>query len=244
MEFKYNNVIVNYFDNKNDAEPIVLLHGWGQNIDVMMPIGKEFLDTNRVVIVDFPGFGASTEPDTAWGVDDFAQMLKALLEFLQIENPILIGHSFGCRVAIKYSLQNSVSKMVFTGAAGIRPKRGIVYYCKVYSYKAMKVVRNLPGIRNIGLSNNYGSEDYRNASEAMKGTFVKIVNEDLTPFLPKVSCPVLLIWGKADEATPLSDGKKMNSLIADSALIELEGTHYAYLENINYFNLIVKEFIK
>ncbi len=242
MNFEFDGINVNYFDNKNDKQPIVLLHGWGQNIDVMMPVADEFLDSNRIVIVDFPGFGLSDEPKGGWDVDKYVEMLESLLTHLEIANPIIIGHSFGCRVAIKYSVKNPVLKMVFTGGAGIRPKRGLSYYLKVYSYKLMKLVKKLPF---VSVDNtNYGSEDYRNASEELKKTFVKIVNEDLTPLLSQIKCPVLLIWGKNDEATPLSDGKKMESLINDSALIELRGSHYAYLENISYFNVIVKEFVK
>ncbi len=244
MEYVYNNIKVNYFDNLNKKQPVVLLHGWGQNIDMMKPIGDELLSTNRVIIIDFPGFGKSEEPLDAWDVSEYTNMLRTLLIKLNVDNPILIGHSFGCRVAIKYSNLYPVKKMIFTGGAGIRPQRGINYYVKVYTYKTIKMVKKLPGLSKVGNSSNYGSEDYRNASDAMKGTFVKVVNEDLKPLLKNISCPVLLIWGKNDEATPLSDGMLMEQLIADSALITLEGTHYAYLENISYFNVIVKEFIK
>lgn len=244
MEFKYKNININYTDNLKEAQPVILLHGWGQNIQMMEPVAKVLLEDKRVIIIDFPGFGKSEEPLEVWDVSEYMLMLRALIENLNIDAPILIGHSFGCRVAIKYSNNYPVEKMVFTGGAGIRPKRGIVYYSKVYSYKFMKMIKKLPIIRNLDVNNNYGSEDYRNASDAMKGTFVRIVNEDLTPMLKNIKCPVLLIWGKDDDATPLQDGELMEKLIPDSALIKLNGTHYAYLENIDYFNIIVKEFVK
>ena len=41
----------------------------------------------------------------------------------------------------------------------------------------------------------------------------EVVNEDMVPYMPKVTMPVLLIWGKNDTATPLSDGQKMESLV-------------------------------
>ncbi len=244
MEYVYKKIKVNYFDNLNKKQPVVLLHGWGQNIDMMKPIGDELLSTNRVIIVDFPGFGKSDEPNEAWDVSEYANMLRSLLVELNVDNPILIGHSFGCRVAIKYSNLYPVKKMVFTGAAGIRPKRGLNYYFKVYTYKTVKVIRKAFKLDKVIKSNNFGSEDYRNASDAMKGTFIKVVNEDLKSYLKNISCSVLLIWGKNDEATPISDAILMENLIVDCALIKLEGSHYAYLENINYFNVIVKEFIK
>lgn len=244
MQYNYKNININYEDVGDFERVVVLLHGWGQNIEMMKPIGKSLEDTHRVIYIDLPGFGESDEPTVGWSVYDYAQMLKEFLIDLRVSNPILIGHSFGCRVSICYNLIADVSKMIFTGAAGIKPKRGIDYYARVYSYKAMKKLKNLPIVKDSVAVKNAGSEDYRNSSEVMKQTLIKTVNEDLTPHLSKIKCPVLMIWGKNDEATPLSDGKKMESLIPDSALIEVEGTHYAYLENINYFNIIVKEFLK
>lgn len=244
MLYKYNNININYEDVGSGENTVVLLHGWGQNIEMMKPVGKELEQTHRVVYIDFPGFGESDEPDCGWSVYEYAQMLKVFLNDISVENPILIGHSFGCRVSICYNLIADVSKMIFTGAAGIKPKRGINYYFKVYTYKILKNIKKLPIINKLEISSNAGSEDYRNSSEIMKKTLIKVVNDDLTSHLNKIKCPVLMIWGKNDEATPLSDGKLMESLIEDSALIEIEGTHYAYLENINYFNIVVKEFLK
>ncbi len=244
MNFKYKGININYFDNNLDKQAVVLLHGWGQNIEMMMPVGEVMLDKYRTIIVDFPGFGKSDEPHESWDVSEYTAMLKSLLDNLCIDNPIIIAHSFGCRVAIKFSVLYNVCKMIFTGAAGIRPKRGASYYVKVYTYKTLKVLKKIPILKPLVDSQNYGSEDYKNASDAMKGTFVKVVNEDLTNHLKRINCPVLLIWGKDDSATPLSDGMLMENLIDDCALIPIDGTHYAYLENINYFNVIVKEFLK
>ncbi|MFV0498691.1 MAG: alpha/beta fold hydrolase [Bacilli bacterium] len=142
-------------------------------------------------------------------------------------NPILIGHSFGCRVAICYNLIADVDKMIFTGAAGIKPKRNLDYYIRLYSYKIFKKIKKLPIICKYNFNIQAGSEDYKNASPIMKKTLVKTVNEDLTKHLDKIKCSVLMIWGKEDEATPLSDGYKMVEKISDSALIEISGTHYA-----------------
>ena len=57
------NVDINYLDyGKEDSEAIVLLHGWGQNIQMMQGIGNHFKETNRIIILDLTGFGNSPEP--------------------------------------------------------------------------------------------------------------------------------------------------------------------------------------
>jgi len=89
---------INYiqYGSGND---IVLLHGWGQNIEMMEPLAKNFKE-NRITILDFPGFGKSEEPLSPLTIYDYIEILRELLTTLKIENPILIGHSFGGRVAI------------------------------------------------------------------------------------------------------------------------------------------------
>lgn len=78
----------------------------------------------------------------------------------------------------------------------------------------------------------------------MRKTFVKVVNLDLTDLLPKIKQPTLLLWGTRDTATPLWMGKKMEELIPDAGLVELEdGTHFAYLEQCGKFCTIVRHFL-
>jgi pimeloyl-ACP methyl ester carboxylesterase len=75
-----------------------------------------------------------------------------------------------------------------------------------------------------------GADDYANAGP-LRGTFVRVVNHDLRELLPSVQAPTLLLWGAADDATPLGDGETMARLIPDARLIAFPGAgHYSYLE--------------
>lgn len=65
----------------------------------------------------------------------------------------------------------------------------------------------------------------------MRATLVRVVNEDLSALIRKLSCPTLLIWGDQDTATPLADAKAMESWIKDAGLVVCEGAgHYSFLE--------------
>ena len=78
----------------------------------------------------------------------------------------------------------------------------------------------------------------------MKKVFVKIVNEDLTPFMGAITQPTLLIWGENDATTPLSDAKIMNKLIKDSGLVVLKGAgHYSFLDRYGDFMAAFKYFL-
>ena len=87
------------------------------------------------------------------------------------------------------------------------------------------------------------SSDYANAGP-MRPTLVKLVNEDLTPELPRVRASTLLIWGDQDDATPVSDGETMERLIPDAGLVVFEGAgHFSYLDQAQRFNVVAGHFL-
>ena len=232
------NIKVNY-KQYGEGEDIVLLHGWGQNIAMMDPLGTNLKENHRITIIDLPGFGLSEEPDTIYGVSDYVELLHELFLELKIEKPILIGHSFGGRLSICYASKYPVSKMVLFGSPCVRH----VYKSKKQSfYKALKKVKILNPIVNI-MKKHMGSADYKNASPKMRDVLVKTVNEDLSEYAKKVNCSTLLIWGENDTAVPVSEARELDDLLQDSALIILPGTHYCYLENLSQVINILNNFL-
>ncbi len=240
--FKYKNIDINYirYGNSN-GQAIVLLHGWGQNIEMMKPVGDSLTD-NDVIIIDLPGHGKSEEPKDIWSLKDFAQMVYELLKSLNIQNPILIGHSFGGKISLLYSSMYQVKKLIVFGSPfKVRKNPNSL------KVKALKKLKTLPGLKNLAevMKKHMGSNDYRNASPMMRNILVKHVNTDITEDVKKITCPTIIIWGTNDAAVPISDAYELESLIKDSAVIPYEGcTHYAYLERLGQTNSIIKSFIK
>ena len=114
---------INYVDyGKNIKGTIVLLHGWGQNIQMMDMLGHPFESEFRIIILDLPGFGESKEPPSFWGVTEYTSFLHDFLTKLKVSNPILIGHSFGGRIAINYASRFKTEKVVLLSAP-FRPKK-------------------------------------------------------------------------------------------------------------------------
>lgn len=237
---KIKNIDINYIQMGNKkGKDVILLHGWGQNIEMMMPLGNN-LDKFHVTILDFPGFGDSSEPDHALTVYDYVEILEELLKELKIENPIVMGHSFGGRIAILYASRNQTEKLVLFGAPCIRENKVSL------KEKILKSLKKLPGMNKLGeyMKKHIGSDDYRNASPIMRETLVNTVNEDLSEYAKRIKAPTLLIWGTNDQAAPIEDAKKLEKLLLDGALIELPGyTHYAYLEALPQVINILNNFL-
>lgn len=232
------NIKVNY-SQYGEGDDIVLLHGWGQNIEMMKPLGDNFSDRYRVTIIDLPGFGLSEEPDYAYTIFDYTDAVHELLSKLKIDKPIMMGHSFGGRIAIVYASRYDVDKLVLFGSPCVRSESKSV---KQNILKAFNKIKFLSPLASFA-KKHIGSEDYRNASPMMREILVKTVNQDLSDCATEIKCPTILIWGENDQAVSVEEAKELEKLIKDSALIVLPGTHYCYLENLNQVVNIIYNFI-
>lgn len=235
---------------EGEGSAVILMHGWGCNCTTLASVEKTAAENHKVYNVDFPGFGQSQEPTEVWGVEEYTQVIEELARIEQIDRPTLLGHSFGGRVGIVYASRNEVSKLILVDAAGVKPRRSLKYYIKVYSYKAMK--RLMPIIfgkegakrRMDAYRAKVGSSDYNGASEMMRRILSKVVNEDLKHLMPKIKAPTLLIWGENDTATPLSDAKTMERLIPEVGLVSFPGCgHYSFLDNPYQFVAVLRSFL-
>ena len=228
MEIKVQNVNINYIQY-GKGKDILLLHGWGQNIEMMKPLGDNFADKYRITILDFPGFGRSEEPKESWDIEKYNSMLEEFVKKVGVKKPIVIGHSFGGRVAIRYSARNPIEKLVLFGSPCIRIEENLSL-----TVKFLKKLKTLPGMNNFGeyMKQYIGSRDYKAASPIMRQTLVDVVNEDLSKYAREIEEPTLLIWGEHDTEAPVNDARELEKIMIDAALIVLPGTHYAYLENL------------
>lgn len=247
MFFDYNGTRV-FYEVSGEGSDLLLLHGWGCTHSIWDSFVQDFSRKHRVFALDFPGFGESAEPPTVWGVYEYEEMLEAFCDALGIVRPSIICHSFGGRVAIVFASRREVSRLMLVDAAGIKPRRSLKYYCRVYSYKLskwflLKVLRNQAAFDKMRAGK--GSSDYAAASPRMKAVLSKTVNQDLRHLLPSVGVPVILFWGTNDTATPLADAQLMSRLLPDAGLITVKGgTHYSFLEDPGLFKSVVNNFLK
>ena len=238
---KINDVDINYVrygNNKKDT--IVLLHGWGQNIDMMKPLGNYLEDDFNIIIIDLPGFGNSSEPTYAWSLDDYVDAVRKIIEKEKIKNPIVMGHSFGGKLAILYASKYDVKKLVLF-ASPINHNHKVSMKSKM-----LKSIKKLPMMDKIGekIKKHMGSTDYRKSSPIMREILVNHVNTDVYDVLENIKAPTLIVWGESDVTVNPSVAYEIDSKIKDSGVVMLPGTHYAYLENLNRVVSILEKFLE
>ena len=257
MTEEINGTAVHYRILGEGKNKVLLLHGWGCDMSLMQPVADALTETHQVLLIDFPGHGKSGRPPEPWGVAEYAGCLESLLKKLDFHPCSVIAHSFGCRIAARIAVDYPAcfSKIIFTGAAGIRPKPTKESEKKSAQYQRLKQIGNrfgrIPGMGKVAeswqekLRRKYGSPDYNALDSEMRRTFVKVISEDLTGLYGQIRQSTLLIWGDQDTETPLWMGKEMEKRIPDAGLVIFEGgTHFAYLEQVQRFNTIALHFLK
>lgn len=226
---------------------IIFLHGWGQSHKTFDFLIEELKKTNikcNIYNIDFLGFGLSDEPNKAIKIDDYSNHLKQLILEEKIKNVVLIAHSFGGRVAIKYASNNDVDRVVLVNSAGIN-HHNLKYYLKILCYKIKKVFVYAFNRNNYdSFVKQNGSRDYNNLSYVMRGTFKKVVNKDLKKEMKKIKSKTLIIGSVFDKEVALEDNRKMHELIKNSEFrVFYRSGHFSYLDEKDKFLKMIITFI-
>lgn len=239
---------MNFLKFGSSKKYIVFLHGWASDLNSFLWLKDYFVDDYSLIFLDFDGFGKTPEPKEPLSVSDYVLKLKALLDEFCVDELVLVAHSFGGRVAIKFLFyfQSQFKKvsLCLVDAAGIKPRRNLIYHLKVSKYKRLKNKQNKTQ-KDFEKLRKFGSDDYKVLSDVMKQTFVNVVNEDLSRCTKFLKCKTLIVWGTNDKETKPFMARKLNKLINGSKLIFLKDAgHFSFIEKKQEFIIILDSFLK
>lgn len=229
---------------KNSSNPpIVFLHGWGGSTDSFMYFADKLSSYFCSILIDFPSFGLSTEPSVPLNIDNYSEIVEAVLLQCNVSSCYIVAHSFGGRVAINLCKRGviRVDKMVLTASAGIKRQK-IASKIKILKYKYLKFLSKIKLYKVEKLA-KFGSIDYNKLSPLMKNTFLNIVNNDQTKDIKYITCPLLLFWGQRDKDTPFFFTKVFRKYAKQSEVVSTSGGHFAYIEYSNLFLECLKSFL-
>jgi pimeloyl-ACP methyl ester carboxylesterase len=100
---------------------VLLLHGIGDNSLAWEPVFARLSEKFTVIAPDFLGHGFSDRPRADYSVPAFANGMRDLLTFLDIERVTVVGHSLGGGVAGQFAYQypEMVERLVLIGTGGV-----------------------------------------------------------------------------------------------------------------------------
>lgn len=223
---------------------IFIIHGWAYNTNRWVKIISLLKKTGfEPVQLTIPGL--TEKSDKVFNLDDYVKWLYQKLK--NERDVILLCHSNGGRIALNYVIENpdKIKRLFLIGSAGIYhdelPIRLKRYLFGLSAKIGKKLIRS-EFLKNL-LYKLAGTSDYKDAAENMKKTMLNLINSDKKLNLLKVAVPTILIWGDDDSITPLSDAKKMNSLIKKSKLEIIPGgkhsPHFTHPQQV--VEIIVEE---
>jgi pimeloyl-ACP methyl ester carboxylesterase len=242
-----------YYEDHGAGQPVVLIHGyplsgraWDKQVPALLEAGY------RVITYDRRGFGKSSQPAVGYEYDTFAADLHALLEYLDLRDAVLVGHSMGTgevtrylghygpgRVAKgvlvspipPYLLQaadnpDGVPQALFDGFAAAA-RADTPAWMKGFLdnfYNTETLLGTLVSDQAFQASWNLAVTASATAAVACIATWATDFREDL----PKIDVPVLVIQGDADQVLPLDKtGRRLPALVSDARLVVIEGGPHA-----------------
>lgn len=233
---------------------ILILHGWGLSGETYAPLCTLCEKMGyRVFAPDFPGFGSAEAPSNPLNVSGYTEFLSSYINTHRIREPIVIGHSFGGRVALKYNeLHPRIFKaLILTGTPGFTPipKRKLELFIVVA--KIGGIIFSLPP---FSLFQDYvrkwyyylvGAKDFFRAQGVMRETFKLVVREELVSSMQALTIPCLLVWGEYDIVVPVSIAERMKRMIPQAELIIVpEADHGVPFKEPMVFSRYIGRFVK
>lgn len=240
--------------------PLVLVHGALGDSRVWRTLLADLADEFTVIAWDAPGCGDSDDPPETFRLGDYADCLAGVISALDLARPYVLGHSFGAGLALElYRRHRSLpGALVLAGAyagwAGSLPPDDVAQRVRVAERTADAAARgefdppSVPGLFSDALPAEARSALVAMMSEirpaATRVMAYAFAEADLRDVLPEVDVPTLLIYGDADERSPLPVASALHAAIPSSELAVLPGLgHMAYLEDPDAFTTEVRRFL-
>jgi pimeloyl-ACP methyl ester carboxylesterase len=211
-----------------NGPPVVLVHGGASDsrdwIDTMTSLSHRF----AFYAPDLIGFGQSQRNKTGYYLSDFSDFVLGFIDALKLENPALVGHSFGARVCLDTALKNQeqISRLVIADASGLGKMSWLGSSLFTFFWALRKVMgRPQPFPRFLAKE----GDDYNNVGdESLRG----------------LKTPTLIVWKRYDPYMPLKIARRAEILIPGSKLVVLPGYgHAPNKQDRDEFNKILVDFL-
>jgi len=236
-----------------NPQTLVLIHGLGQNgftdwVSVMPQLARRY----HVVTFDFPGFGYSANPNGKYSPTNYARILGSVIARYARGRPIVVGHSMGGAVALRYAGGNpaQLDKLVLVDAAGILHRTAFVKY----SARLPIAVEQMPAFLKdrVARIKDFGNEAVEKifsrpdptrllaGNETMWGSVMAnrtnvnagmaLVEEDFSADIPKMQTPTWILWGESDSVAPLRTGQMLAYRLPRAQLLTMPGVEHTPME--------------
>ncbi|XMB65889.1 alpha/beta hydrolase [Mycoplasmatota bacterium zrk1] len=264
--FKYNGYDVHYIvdgDINSDKNKIILLNGIMMSTRSWEMFKEPFSKDNTLIRFDMFDQGDTSKLNHNYTLDIQVELLKALLEYLNIEKINLVGISYGASVALKFTVkyQSFIEKLFLANAVSktsdwlraigngwnevAKSRNGEAYYNITipYIYSPLFYMNKIDWMnkRKELLIPIFSDPNFL---DAMSRLTISSENHDVNKDLYNIIVPTMIISSEQDFLTPMEDQKFISERIKDSKLVIIPNCgHASMYEKPELFVALVLGFI-
>lgn len=246
-----------YYEENGHGLPVILLHGFCEICAVWDHLVVYLASKYRIIVIDLPGFGKSTQIPTPHSIDEAADRILELLTVdLKLETSVLLGHSLGGYIVLamaekKPELFTAIGLVNSTAFADTNER-------KLNRNKVMEFVSRHgaePFVRSFIPPLFYKKSNPHSAALVEHGvktpphivlSYTKAMRDrpDRTYVLSTFTKPVLFLAGREDTLIPVKDIEQQASHLKHSALLILDNvSHMSFLEKEEESAQAIQNFI-
>lgn len=219
-----------HYQEKGEGEPMILLHGNGEDGSYFAHQMDYFSRNYRVIVVDTRGHGQSPRGTAPFTIAQFAEDLHDFMDELDISKAVILGFSDGANIAMKFVLKypERVKALILNGG-NLNPK-------------GVKPITQIPIEIGYRIASKFASKSVGARKNAeMLGLMVNDPNIEAEE-LSKITVPTLIISGTKDMIKE-SHTKEIAKALPNAKLAIIEGSHFVANQNSKVFNRVVEQWL-
>ena len=224
-----NDIQLHYIE-KGEGQPLILLHGNGEDSSYFEHQIAYFCNNYRVIAIDTRGHGKTPRGTKPFTIQQFAEDLKDLMEAKNIAKAIVLGFSDGGNIALEFALKypERVEKLILNGA-NLYPS-------------GVKAIYQWPIEVGYRIAKHFSKKSEKAEHNAeLLGLMVNEPHIDPKE-LARLTMPVLVIAGTKDMIKESHTRLIYNSL-PNAQLRIIDGDHFVANKNAEVFNVAVEAFL-
>ena len=250
---------VRYSDRGSGDSVILLLHGFGGDLDNWMFNLGALSENHRLLALDLPGHGKSSKTIIDPSIKGMEKFVSKFLELLDLTSVNIVGHSMGGAIAIQMMLDHpqTVKSITLIGSAGLGTNINNDYLNRFVEYQTpqemTRVLQQLFADKSLvshqlveEILNYKRMDGVETALKALSETLKSLGQQTiLADNLVASGKPVLLIWGREDQIIPVSHAENFSAAAGTNVEIEIfeSAGHMVHMEKAYEVNRCLLDFL-
>ena len=258
-----NGIEIHYRRSGGPKPPMVLSHGASDDGSCWLPVAEVLAETFDVILPDARGHGRSEEGCCDYAVTTRADDLISLIDVLELDRPIIMGHSMGAQTSL-FAAANDGDKvraviledpvLILEGESIFGKTTGEAVG-KSMQEGALRSKKTPKAVLKAYAKNTFGWSDaeagpWADSKKLLSNDFIKSLTmfkdePDAFTALSKISCPALLITGSREKGAIVSPAaaQKAKTILPQLEVVQFDAGHNIRREVFAEYLAAVQDFL-